>query len=641
MKRITNVTVRKRMIAVFFLISIYFLIMFFKLGYVQLITGSDITARAENLWSRDIPFQPDRGKIVDRNGEVLVDNQVAPSLAIVPRQIVNVEDTTDALLNILDVDREKLVNHLTNEASVEMIHPEGRKLSREQANQIRELNLPGLYLAHDSEREYPYGENLAHVLGFTGIDNQGLMGLEAQYEDVLAGDSGALSFYSDAKGRRLTEMSNIYNPPEDGEDLQLTIDASIQAIVERELDQAMATYNPDQALAIVMDPNNGEVLAMSSRPTFDPANYQLESPEVYNRNLPVFSTFEPGSTFKIITLSAALEENLIDLEEDTYYDKGYVRVGGSRLRCWHKGGHGQQTYLEVVQHSCNPGFVNLGQMLGKDRLFEYIETYGFGEKTGIDLQGESTGIMFSDEQIGPVELATTAFGQGVSVTPIQQVSAVAAAINGGYLYEPSVVKGEENSSKETSSRSDHSKFKRQVISNQTSELVRGALENVVAQGTGRGAYVNGYRVGGKTGTAQKVGPSGGYSENEHIVSFIGFAPADDPELLVYVAIDNPQNTIQFGGVVASPIGGRIIGDSLRYLDVPLREDGLDKEYQWPELPEVDVPDLIGETPSQLQQYLTNIQIDVEGEGEQVISQTPAPGVKVETGSTVRVYMGDE
>ena len=639
MKHVSMLTVRRRLIIVFFLLAVYFLIMFGRLAFVQLVSGDEIMESAEDLWTRDIPFQAERGEILDRNGEVLVGNTVAPSLAVVPKQIEDPEKVADELMSIISIDREKLMEHLTNNVSVEMIHPEGRKLSKTQANEVRNLNLPGIYLAEDSTRFYPYGTQLSHVLGFTGIDNQGLAGLEASYDDQLSGENGALSFFSDAKGGRMNDRSNRYTEPADGKKLSLTIDAEIQAIVERELDQAVATYNPDSALAIVMDPQNGEILSMATRPTYHPNQYQSVSPEVYNQNLPVFNTFEPGSTFKIITLSAALEEGLIDLDKDTYYDQGYVKVDGARLRCWHKGGHGDQTYLEVAENSCNPGFVNLGQMVGKERLFTYIKEYGFGKKTGIDLEGESSGILFKEDQVGPVELATTSFGQGVSVTPIQQITAVAAAINGGYLYEPYVVKGLYDPKTNEPVMEREPKLKEQIISNETSKEVRRALEHVVSKGTGRGAYVEGFRVGGKTGTAQKVGEDGNYLENNHIVSFMGFAPADKPEVLVYVANDNPKDTVQFGGVVASPIAGRIIDDVLSHKNTD-KQQGLEKEYQWPESPPVEVPNLIGETTNDLQQYLSSLAIDVKGEGEKVISQSPESGTKVKPGSTIRVFMGE-
>lgn len=377
---------------------------------------------------------------------------------------------------------------------------------------------------------------------------------------------------------------------------------------------------------------------MTSRPNFHPENYQEVDQSVFNRNLPIWSTYEPGSTFKIITLAASLEENTIDLVDDHFHDDGAIKVGGATIHCWKRGGHGEQSYLEVVQNSCNPGFVNLGQKLGTERLFSYIKNFGFGEKTGIDLQGEASGILFSQDKIGPVELATTSFGQGVSVTPIQQVMAVAAAVNGGYLYEPYIAEAwiDPKTGKTVEKR--EPKVKKRVISEQTSKEIRHALESVVAHGTGRPAYVEGYRVGGKTGTAQKVGPDGRYMENNYIVSFIGFAPADDPEIVVYVAVDNPKNTVQFGGTVAAPIVGNILEDSLRVLGVEEREGGLDKKYLWPEEPPVEVPNLIGKKTGELSEMLIPLSVETSGKGDVIIDQSPAPGTKLEPGSTLRIYV---
>ncbi|WP_028782683.1 stage V sporulation protein D [Thalassobacillus devorans] len=639
MKRVSLVTVRKRLITVFILAAVIFLIIMTRLGYVQFVLGDFLVSDAEESWSRDITFEPERGKILDTEGEVLVGNVSAPTVMVVPRQIKEPKKAARELARILDMPLEKAYQHVTKNISIERIHPEGRKISEEQAKAIQGLRMEGIYVAQDSKRYYPNGEFLSHVLGFTGIDNQGLMGLEAYYDEQLSGNPGYLSFYSDAKGKRMPNKADVYEPPKDGMDLQLTIDQRVQTIIERELDIAVSKYEPDGAVAIAVDPNTGRVLGMSSRPNFHPENYQDVDPSVYNRNLPVWSTYEPGSTFKIITLAAALEENLVDLHEDHYHDSGSINVDGAKIRCWKKGGHGDQTYLEVVQNSCNPGFVTLGQKLGKEKLFNYIDAFGFGEKTGIDLQGEGKGILFKPENVGPVELATTAFGQGVSVTPIQQVMAVAAAVNGGYLYEPYIQEAWRDPVTGEIVEKNEPKMKQRIISEETSKEVSKALESVVAKGSGRGAYVEGYRVGGKTGTAQKVGKDGKYMSNNHIVSFIGFAPADDPELVVYLAVDNPKNTIQFGGVVAAPLVGNIMEDSLRALGVEQRKGGLEKEYKWPDQPMVEMPDLVGLEKDELETYLIDLNVKVSGEGDKVIEQAPEPGVKLETGSPVRVYLG--
>lgn len=641
MKRVSTVTVRKRLVAVFLIGIIVLGIIDFRLGYVQFVLGEELVEKADESWSRNVKFQPERGRILDVNGSILAENVTAPSIVVVPKQINDPEDAANKLAQILDMSKEKAYEYVTRSASSVNLHPEGRKISEEQERAIRTLNMDGIYLAKDSSRHYPFGDDLSHVLGFAGIDNQGLMGLELYYDEMLKGTQGSLSYYSDAKGRRLDQLADVYTAPQDGYDLVTTIDSKIQTIVERELDLAVAKYNPDGALAIAVDPKTGGVLAMTARPNFNPENYQDVDPSVYNRNLPIWSTYEPGSTFKIITLAAALEEKAVDLHEDRFFDPGYIEVGGARLRCWKAGGHGDQTFLEVVQNSCNPGFVHLGQELGKEKLFSYIKKFGFGTKTGIDLQGEGSGILFKPENVGPVELATTAFGQGVSVTPIQQVMAVSAAINGGYLYEPFIAKQWVDPQTNEIVSETEPKMKNRVISKETSKEIRLALESVVAKGTGRPAYVDGYRVGGKTGTAQKVGPNGGYLENNHIVSFIGFAPADDPEIVVYVAVDNPKGVQQFGGTVAAPIVGNIIGDSLRVMGVKPREDGLEKEYLWPEQPNVEVPELIGTKRNELLQILSDLSIESSGTGDYIIDQEPAAGTKVEPGSTVRIYLSDE
>src|SRR5690625_4870775 len=533
---------------------------------------------------------------------------------------------------------EKAKSYVTQNASIVRIHPEGRKINKEQEKAIRELNVKGIYLVKDSKRHYPYGNYLSHVLGFTGIDNQGLMGLELAHDDRLKGKKGNISYFSDAKGGRIEHLADNYTPPENGLHLKTTIDINVQTIIERELDLAEHKYNPDGSMAIAINPNTGAVLGMSSRPNFDPENYQDVDADIFDRNLPIWSTYEPGSTFKIITLAAALEEKAVDLQEDEFNDKGSIKVGGANLRCWRSGGHGSQTYMEVVENSWKSGFVNLGLNLGEDVLFSYIEKFGFGKKTGIDLEGERTGILFSPEQVGPVELGTTSFGQGVSVTPIQQVMAVAAAINGGYLYEPYIADEWIDPTTDKVIEKHEPKVKDRVISEETSKEVRSTLEGVVAKGTGRPAYVDGYRVGGKTGTAQKVGPGGTYLQNNYIVSFIGFAPANDPEIVVYIAIDNPKETVQFGGVVAAPIVGTVIEDSLMALGIEPSTEGLEKDYLWPEQPKIEVPDLIGLDTEELAEYMTNLSIEVDGKGDYIMDQEPKPGTKIEEGSKVRIYL---
>ncbi len=637
--KVSNVTVRRRLFIILMMGGVAFLALGVRLAYVQLWTGEELSQKAESSWRRDIPYVAKRGEIVDREGVRLAYNVSAPTVYALPVQVKDAQATAAALAPLLDMPVERIASNIKKREMIVRVGPGGRKITLEKAEQIRALELPGIVVAEDNVRFYPYGNLAAHVLGFTGIDNQGLTGVEAKYDKELSGIRGSVSFLADAGGRLMPGSSDTYNAPKDGLTMQLTLDKQIQTVMERELDQAMTKLAPDGIIAVAMDPNTGEILGMASRPTFEPDKYREVASEVYNRNLPIWMTYEPGSTFKIITLAAALEENKVDLHKEHFFDPGFVEVGGAKLRCWKKGGHGSQTFLEVVENSCNPGFVTLGNRLGKEKLFEYIKNFGFGAKTGIDIGGEATGILFKLNQVGPVELATTAFGQGVSVTPIQQIAAVSAAINGGTLYKPHVAKAWINPETGETVSTVEPEAVRTVISEETSKQVREALESVVAQGTGKNAFIDGYRVGGKTGTAQKV-INGRYSPNEHIVSFIGFAPADDPKIVVYVAVDNPEG-IQFGGVVAAPIVHNIMEDALNILKVPPREKQIERDYQYGETPIVTVPNLIGKSVAELYEDLNmNFNLTTAGTGKTVISQAPAAGERVDRGSTIRIYLGD-
>ena len=412
-----NVHIRQKIVLL--VIIFLFVLIVAKVFYIQVIDYKKLNSYANSLWSRNLPIEGNRGIIYDRNGVVLADNVTTTSLVIIPNQVFNKQETARKLSEVLGSDYEDMLAHVSKRSSIERVHPEGRRLSYEIADKINELKLPGVYLVKESKRYYPYDTLLSHTIGFVGIDNQGLSGLELGYNDYLTGEYGAIKYISDAKGNKLN-LTEMYEEPQDGINVTLTINYEIQASLERELDNAVIKYNPDQALGIAMDPNTGEILAISSRPNFSPSNYQDYTVEEINRNLPVWATYEPGSTFKIITLAASLEEKMVDLEKEKFYDSGAVKVSNATIHCWKHGGHGQQTYLEVVENSCNPGFVNLGLRLGKEKLFNYLNLFGFGKKTGVDLNGESSGIMFNLDRVGDLELATTAFGQGVSVTPIQQ-----------------------------------------------------------------------------------------------------------------------------------------------------------------------------------------------------------------------------
>ena len=625
----------ERMRLVFVIIIVLFIIIMLKVFYIQVISYKKLNKYAKALWSRNLPLEANRGYIYDRNGIVLAGNITTTSLVLIPNQIKDKEDTAKKLSNILKSDYNDMLSHVTKKTSIERVHPEGRRLSNDVADRINELKLSGVYLVKESKRNYPYDTLLSHTLGFVGIDNQGLSGLELTYNEFLTGEYGAIKYFSDAKGSKLN-LSQVYEQPQSGMNITLTINYKIQEALERELDNALKMYSPEGAWGIVMNPNTGEILAISSRPNFSPSNYKEYSIEEINRNLPIWMTYEPGSTFKIITLSAALNEKLIDLDNDHYHDTGSVKVGGATIHCWKHGGHGSQTYLEVVENSCNTGFVSIGFKLGKEKLFKYINDFGFGTKTGIELSGEENGIIFNPSKIGDLETATTAFGQGVSVTALQQITAVSAAVNGGTLYKPYIVKSINDPETNQVVVNNKPIKIRQVISREASDKVKYALESVVARGTGHNAYIVDHRVGGKTGTAQKV-KDGLYMQGNYITSFIGILPANNPEVVIYIAVDNAKGVTQYGGTVAAPIAREVMKSIIDILDISTDSNGIEKEYVYLDKKYVNVPNVVGMDIKEAKKVLKGFNIKEEGKGI-ITYQSPEANTKIEEGGTVRVYM---
>jgi stage V sporulation protein D (sporulation-specific penicillin-binding protein) len=618
--------------------SLVMLAIILKVFYIQVFQYDKLNGLANDLWSRNLPITADRGKILDRNGKILATNLTTTSLVLIPNQIKNKEEVTQKLADILGVSYDAMAKHVFKSTSIERVHPEGRQLTFDVADKINALNYDGVYLVKEAKRYYPYGDLLSHTLGFVGIDSQGLSGLELQYDKYLTGTNGSIKYYADAKGNKLP-MAQEYVEPTSGMNVSLTIDLDLQQAMEREFNNVVSKYNPDHVLGIAMDPNTGEILAMASRPDYDPNNYETATAEVLNRNLPIWMTYEPGSTMKITTLAAAINEKKVNLFTDTYYDSGSIAVDGAKLHCWKAGGHGAETYLQVVENSCNPGFVNLGLKLGKETLFSYIHNFGFGEKTGIDLNGEENGIIFDLDKVGNVELATTAFGQGISVTPIQQVRAVSAAVNGGTLYKPYIVKSLSDSTTNTIMEN-YSPIKiRDVISKDTSNMVKYALESVVANGTGRNAYIENYRVGGKTGTAQKV-ENGHYIVGNYIVSFMGFMPADNPQIVLYVAVDNPKGITQYGGTVAAPIAKAIFESYIAINNLKPDQAGMPKVYRWNDIKYQMLPNVIGATLEEAKKTLKNYTLEFSGTGNKVIYQSPSSNLYVADGSTVKLMLGN-
>jgi len=620
---------------IFHIILICFVILFLRVFYLEVFSYQKLNTLANNLWSRDLEIEADRGKILDRNGVILADNLTTVSLVLVPNQITQKEKTTKELASILGVSYEEMRKHVYKKASIERVHPEGRRLSSDVADRISNLQLDGVYLVKEAKRNYPYKDFLSHSLGYVGIDNQGLSGIELQYDSYLKGVNGKIQFYSDAHGKSLSK-SSVYVAPTAGLNVQLTIDYKIQSSLEREMDNIRDMFQPDMALGIVVDPNTGEILAMSSYPDYDPNQYKNYSQEVLSRNLPVWASYEPGSTFKVVTMASAVNEGVVDIYQDHFYDSGKVHVDGSTLKCWKSGGHGDQTYIQVLQNSCNPGFVHLGQLLGKETLFSYIQKFGFGSKTGVDLNGESTGIVFPLEKVGNVELATSAFGQGPSVTPIQQVMAVSAVVNGGSLYQPFIVKSISDNTN-TVLKEYKPVFKRKVITEKTSLIMRDALESVVSRGGGRSAYIEGYRIGGKTGTAQKQ-ENGVYLVNNYIMSFMSVVPSNEPQAVFYLAIDNPKNTAMLSSYTTTPIARRVLLDIIDALQIPKQEGEQEKDLEWNDKEYILVPNVVGKDLKDAKKELSSFEIVQEGEGKTVVKQSPDAGEKIEIGSKVRIFL---
>lgn len=618
-------------------IGVVFIAISGKLFYEQVIHHESILEKAQNLWERDFHISGIRGSILDRNGYVLAQDIPSTSLVVVPAQIKDPTTTAKVLSEILEMDSDVLYERITKKVSTQKIQPEGRLLDEKKTAKIQNLNLDGVYLVQDSLRYYPLGNYLAQTLGFSGIDNQGLAGLELQYDEYLTAKKGSLNLGFDAKGQKIEGYNEQREESGRGNDLVLTIDKNIQDIVEREMNNLMKKYEPTQALAIAMDPNNGEILAMVSKPDFDPNNYQNYSQELINRNLPIWMSFEPGSTFKTVTFASALQLQLFDMFKDTYTDIGYEIVEGAKIKSWRAGGHGTQTFLQLLENSSNPGFVEISRRLGLDREYQFIMDFGFAHKTGVDLPGESTGIMFKKENMTALEQACVAFGQGISVTPIQLVSAFSAIVNGGTLYEPHIMKYIVNATTQEVMEQAEIKEVRKVISEETSAQMRYALESVVANGGGKNAYIDGYKIGGKTGTAQKA-VNGAYLSNEYILSMISAIPMENPEVVLYIAVDSPNNDVQYGGTVVGPVIKNCMEDIISYLEIEPSKEQIPKMKTWLDSPKYKVENYIGLKKDEIKS--TNCKLVYIGEGDVVVEQFPLPDTKIDENEEVWLYLGN-
>lgn len=642
--RITQTKVRRRIFLTTLAVAGSLGLLLGRVFHLTVIAAAQYGEAGTRLLTRMVPVMAERGAILDDRGEPLVYTASASTIIAVPRQIRDPERTARLLAGVIGGDPGKIGQLLRKHTLMVYIRPQGRRLDETRTRAVRALRLPGVYLTEEGRRTYPYGSLAAQVLGVTGGEGQGLSGIEKEFNAELAGKSGGILFWANAHGQEIPGTNDQYVPPKPGMDVELTIDRQIQQFAQREIENVVSQYSPEHVTLLVANPKTGQILAMANYPTFDPVNWRQAPQETYNRNLAIWQTFEPGSTFKIVTLAAALQEKKVSLNE-SFYDPGYYEVAGHKIRCWKAGGHGSQSYLNVVENSCNPGFIQLGERLGKQALFQFIRSFGFGQKTGITLPGEGKGILFPLNRVGPLELATTAFGQGVSVTPIQQVMAMSAIANGGVLMKPQIVKEWIDPETGKPVRVVQPQEVRRVISSGVALEVRGALESVVARGTGGHAYSEGWRIAGKTGTAQ-VAEKGHYSGQHYIVSFIGMAPANDPRLVAYVAIDypRPKGMPVFGGTIAAPVVGHVLADSLQYLGVKPSVTGIQKKYRYGIDPVLTtVPNLAGRTYREAARAIINsgsiLRLAVAGSGPYVIAQAPQPGVRIPQGGTVRLQLG--
>ena len=550
-----------------------------RLGKLMLADSGYYAKLAEDLHERERPIKAARGRILDRNGEVLADNHTVCTISVIHSQITDPKRVVEVLTKELGLDKETVQKKVGKVSSMEWIQ---KNVEKEVGDRIRSYGLAGVKVDEDYRRYYPYGSMASKVLGFTGGDNQGIIGLEVEYESILEGIPGEILALTDARGIELTGVGESRRDPVAGKDLVISLDYNIQQYAEQAARQVMEKKQADSVSILIMNPKNGEIYAMTNMPEFDLNEPFTLLPEYTGitemqdalnqmwRNGCINDTYEPGSTFKIITASAGLEEGVVTLD-DTFSCPGYRIVEDRRIRCHKVGGHGAETFLQASRNSCNTVFIDVGLRLGVDRYFSYFHQFGLSKKTGIDLPGEAATIMHKKENVGQVELATISFGQSFQITPVQLIATVSSLINGGTRVTPHFGLQARDASGALTQIFSCPDGER-IVSEQTSATLRHALEQVVDGGSGRNAYIKGYRIGGKTATSETLPRSA----NKYISSFIGFAPADDPQVIALCVINNPQG-LYYGGLIAAPVVKGIFENILPYLGIEKTITGTETE----------------------------------------------------------------
>lgn len=647
-----------RVLAFLLAIVILFLVLVGRLLYISIFRSKDYKAMAEEQWTNEIQIDARRGRILDRNNRELavtanvfrVDLDLITLRKYIDKKETDNIEVAKLLAEALEMDEEKVLSR------IELTYPSGnpansatliRRVEKEKADKVKALDINGVIVSEDTKRYYPNGDFLSHTLGTTNADGEGLSGLELYYNEELMGIPGVR--VSEVSGNSASNpySETSFTPPVDGKDMTLTIDENIQYFVEKVAEDALKKHNADSVSIAVMNPNNGEILGMVNKPGFNPNN-PYEGSEAFNgkdesaklqnmwRNTIVSDSFEPGSIFKIITSIAAIEENIAGKDE-VYYCDGSLNVAGRNIKCWKPGGHGVQNFNQTLENSCNVAFMEMGAKLGAEKLNEYIKLFGFGTQSGIDLPGEATGIVKNVEDINAVDLATISFGQTNTMNGIQFMTALNAVANGGDLIQPHIMKELSHKDGNGTKIIDEvfvPKIQENIVDEKSTMRVKEALESTVSKGSSKDAGIEGIKVAGKTGTAEKVDPETGTYGAGYIASFAGFAPYDNPQVSLIVIIDNPKNGEHFGGIVAAPFAGELFNNIFNYIS--LNEGQLDQKDE-----SVIIPDLRGDKVTSAEKTLNELGVNcvIEGDGTFVTSITPLPGYKVKKGDSITLYAG--
>ena len=632
MHNFSQFNIRKRLLIIVILITFLFAAVFGRLIYLQIFQAEALQVKAAEQWMRDLPLTAKRGLITDRNGVVLADSSTLYDVYIRPNAIEDRSAVANLLATALNTDYDKIWEKVNKTGVSEVTI--AKKIEKSVMQQIADKNLAGIYFSQNINRYYVYGDFLTQVLGFTSSDGNGQTGIEQYYNDYLKGVDGKALTETDLVGKELDGSTTTYLPAIDGMNATLTIDYYIQSFAENAVKTALETHNAKSAKCIVMDPNTGEILALASAPSFDLNNLPRDNLELLfgaSRNTIISDAYEPGSTFKILTSAIGLDSGNFDLNHSVYCP-GYRIVDGQRIKCWRTIGHGSQTFSEGVENSCNCLFMDIAQTVGTRTFYEYLKRFGIGSKTGIDAIGEASGIVIEESAVKTVDLARIGFGQAIAVTPIELITAAASVINGGNLMTPYIMS--EITSNAGVAYKNSPIIRNSTVSAETSEIMRRILEGVVKNGGGKNAYVEGYRIGGKTGTAQKY-ENGVIAQGKYVSSFIGFAPADNPQYIALMIVDEPSNGVYYGSIVAAPYVGEIFKNIFAYKNI-------EAVYTDEELAnlgkKVVMPDLRGLSITQaiLKLKELGLQYELDGDIGEISYQFPAPQSEISVNSVVLI-----